>query len=318
MNYIDKEAEISADRIMEEMSEYIQYDYSEIMVRAIELYNANSTVGNLVQAKNMVECLKLFVKLYDIDKIKHQKDEYASVLKPKIMQFIALCNYKIGNFNRAYCIAKQGLDAVEDTMENAIITGVPRSAYGADTMEELICLLERDYYNELQDEEFYDEIDPEEIYLDNYYQNVKRMQILEELSEDEVEDVTKPSKKLIVGLLDAITQVQQAFSEIGRQQGNPVRAFELNNMLDQYKLPLYFAWRSYRYGWHTDFCKVGDSLVGFMLFEADCVKNTEELVDILKRNSPFAMIEQNSAITNDLIKVYTQFISDLKNGTIKL
>jgi hypothetical protein len=47
-------------------------------------------------------------------------------------------------------------------------------------------------------------------------------------------------------------------------------------------------------------------------------KNTEELVDILKRNSPFAMIEQNSAITNDLIKVYTMFVRDLKEGTIKL
>ena len=42
------------------------------------------------------------------------------------------------------------------------------------------------------------------------------------------------------------------------------------------------------------------------------------MINMLRSQSPFAGIEKNSEITNDLIKVYTKFVNDLKNGTIKL
>ena len=87
------------------------------------------------------------------------------MLKPKILMFIALCNYKIDNINRAYCIAKQGLDAVDETIENSVFTGTPRSMYGADTLEEIIRTIENGRYEDVEDEDDYYIIDPEEIDL---------------------------------------------------------------------------------------------------------------------------------------------------------
>ena len=93
---------------------------------------------------------------------------------------------------------------------------------------------------------------------------------------------------------------------------------QINQTLEAFKIPLCFAWQGYKYGWHTDFSEEGDSLFPFMMFEMELKKNTKELIDLLRTQSPFASIERNSAITNSLISIYTTFIKDIDNGTIKL
>lgn len=82
-------------------------------------------------------------------------------------------------------------------------------------------------------------------------------------------------------------------------------------------MPLYFAWQGYKYGWHTDFCKEGDSLIPFMMFEADMKNNVNNLITALRQQSPFADIEKNSAITKGLISIYSIFLTDLEKGKFK-
>ena len=137
-------------------------------------------------------------------------------------------------------------------------------------------------------------------------------------SSNSYSDNSKPSKSQIKSLIDAISNLQTEFSKFGEQTGNAVKAFQLNQTLQLYKIPLCFAWQGYKYGWHTDFSKEGDSLFAFMMFETDIKKNTQDLIAQLKTQSIFDQIEDDSPLTRSLISIYKTFLSDLDSGTIKL
>lgn len=283
----------------------------QIMERAVAIYNANSSVTSVPQAEAIVESLKLFVRAYALEN--EDNEDYfldtkpVSMLKPKIMMFIALCNYKIDNINRAYCIAKQGLDEIDYVIENSMIQGVPRSMYGADTFEEIIRTIEEERFNEVTDADNYQIVNPEEI-------DTSR---LDEILGMEVSD-ENPSKEKIKGLIDAINKIQKMIEKAAEESGDVSRGFKVTQSYEVFKYPLYYAWRGYKYGWHTDFCKEGDSLFQFLMFEAKMRDITNDMINLLREQSPFARVERNSAITNGLIEVYSSFLRDLDNGNIKI
>ena len=128
----------------------------------------------------------------------------------------------------------------------------------------------------------------------------------------------KPTKEVIKTMIETISHIQDQFDKVAEQMGDPMRGLQMRHGLEQFKFPLFFAWQGYKYGWHTDWCKEGDFLFPFMMFEVDMVKNTQGLLEILQTESPFAGIERNSTITNTLVAIYTAFINDIKNKTIKL
>ena len=296
----------SAENILSELRSYGMVNTDAVMERAVKLYNENANVASISQAQNVIESLKLFVKAYQLDKEEHENP--GSAMKCKILMFIALCNYKIDNINRAYCIAKQGIDAIDEAIDNSVFAGLPRSMYGEDTINELIEAIENNRFDEVTDEDDYYEIDPEEIDTTRF----------NEIIVGDQNNSAKPTKQQIKNLIETISHVQEQFVKAAEQFGDSMRGFQIKQSLETFKLPLFFAWRGYKYGWHTDWCEEGDSLFPFMMFEADLKKNTQELIDLLRAQSPFAQIERNSAITNSLITIYTAFINDLDNGTIKL
>lgn len=296
----------TADNIIKELSNYGMLNTEAVMERAVMLYNDNVNVASIAQAKNIIESLKLFVKAYQLDEEEH--DKLGSPMKCKILMFIALCNYKIDNINRAYCIAKQGLDAIDEAIENSVLSGIPRSMYGEDTIKELMEAIEGNRFDEVEDEDDYYNIDPKEIVTSRFEEIIGQS--------EEVSD--KPSKQQIKSMIETISHVQEQFVKAAEHFGDNMRGFQIKQSLETFKLPLFFAWRGYKYGWHTDWCEEGDSLFPFMMFEANLKKNTQELIDLLRTQSPFAQIERDSIITNTLISIYTTFINDIDNGTIKL
>lgn len=305
----------SAEKILSQLEEYGLFNTKDILERAINIYEANSDTITLAQEKAIVESLKLFVEAYKIDKIEYEGR--VSVLKTAILKFIALCNYKIRNFNHAYCIAKQGLDAIDDAVENSIISGVPREMYGSEILEELINNIEEDYFCELHDKENYNNIDPADIDLSKHNNRMRKFEDSTESNADYCDISVIPSKSKIVGLIEAISNIQSEFSKIYKQTGD-LRILDINQTFDLFKMPLYFAWKAYKYGWHTDFCKFGESLAPFLLFETNCVDNTQKLISQLRNGSIFDHIEQGPAIAKSLIEVYTMFVDDLNTGLIKL
>ena len=130
-------------------------------------------------------------------------------------------------------------------------------------------------------------------------------------------NLSRPAKEVIKTMIETISHVQDQFDRVAEQMGDPMRGLQMRHGLEQFKFPLFYAWQGYKYGWHTDWCKEGDSLFPFMMFEADMAMNTQNLLEMLQTESPFAGIERNSAITNTLIAIYSVFINDIKNKTIK-
>lgn len=305
----------SAEKVLSQLEEYGLFNTKDILERAISIYEANSDTATLAQEKAIVESLKLFVEAYKVDKIEYEGR--ASVLKTAILKFIALCNYKIRNFNQAYCVAKQGLDAIDNVVENGIISGIPREMYGSELLEDLVDNIEEDYFCELHNEENYNDINPADIDLTKHNNRMKKFEDNTEYDADYCDISVIPSKSKIVELIEAISNIQHELSKIYKQTGD-LRILDIKQNLDSYKMPLYFAWRAYKYGWHTDFCKDRESLVPFLLFETDCVNNTQKLISQLKNGSIFDHVEQGSAIAKSLIDVYEMFIDDLNTGLIKL
>lgn len=55
------------------------------------------------------------------------------------------------------------------------------------------------------------------------------------------------------------------------------------------------------------------------MFEPDLKSIIQKLIDVLKKESPLSILFGNdSSIPNSLISIYTRFLEDIDNGTIKL
>lgn len=295
----------TAEKVLNELRGYDMVNPKAILEHAVKIYNDNANVVNLSQVKNIIESLKLFVKAYQLEN--EEQEDSSLPLKCKILMFIALCNYKIDNINQAYCIAKQGIDAIDEAVENSVIVGIPRSVYGEETFNELINIIEENRYNDVIDGDLYYAVDPEEI-------DTTR---IDEIVGHPAANI-KPTKEQIQNMIETISHVQDLFVKAAEHFDDSMRGFQIKQLLETFKMPLFFAWQGYKYGWHTDWCKEGDSLISFMMFEADPKKNTQELIDLLRTQSVFAQFERKLMITNTLISIYTAFVNDIENGTIKL
>lgn len=142
---VQPETRSSATQILRELDGYGMLNTDAIMERAVKLYNNNANVSSILQAQNIVESLRLFVKAHQLDKDEEESDGDVSFLRSKILMFIALCNYKIAYINQAYCIAKQGLDAIDKAIENSIFTGLSRDMFGEDILNEIISTIETNH-----------------------------------------------------------------------------------------------------------------------------------------------------------------------------
>ena len=130
-----------------------------------------------------------------------------------------------------------------------------------------------------------------------------------------VSDPNKPTADQIKKLIKDLTNIQDQLWQIATQAGDITKALQTQQFIEAFKLPLCFAWQGYKYGWHTDFCDEGESLVPFMMFEMEAESRTRELINVLSENSPFAQISPH--LTGELIKVYNHFVKSIQDGSIK-
>lgn len=309
---------VSAEKVFNELRGYGMLTSEAVMERAIKVYDDNFEIASIEQAKNMAEALKMFVKAYSLEKqkIENEEDWYEDEYKDghkanpfiaKIMMFIAICNYKLNNIERAYYIAKQASDELDMALEQSPIS-IPKSMLGMDDLYQLISVIENNYADKVDFSRDYNEIDLTEIDTSS----------IDSVTSQTAQAGEKPSKELIKKMIDTISQVQSIFMKTAERLGSNVNGFQIKESLETFKMPLYFAWQGYKYGWHTDFCEDGDSLFPFLMFEARMKEMTIDLIEMLRTESPFAGVERNSMITNTLISIYTTFVNDLDNGTIKI
>lgn len=137
---VKKKKIISAESILSELNSYGSMNSAAVMERAVKIYNEYSSVKTVDEGLAIIEGLKLFIKANKLDD--ENNVDSSSMLKPKILMFIALCNYKICNANAAYCTAKKGLVAIDKALENSPFSGISESMLGGDDLKGLIDMLE--------------------------------------------------------------------------------------------------------------------------------------------------------------------------------
>ena len=288
----------TADEIIAELEGYGMLNVDALMERAVDMYNDNAQINSLENAEAVAESLKLFVEVCNLEReqMKNKNKEY-SMLMPKILMFIALCNYKIGNVNSAYYIAKKALNEIDIVEENSVISGIPREVYGEPTIKELIDIIEDENWDEIDEDMDVFDIDETEIDLDNLYNLQHKMN-------REAKAKVNPEAQRILQLVEVVDKVQAQFWEAGGRLGNTEKRFQFHSLFNLIKNALYYSWEKLGCGHHGDFWKEGDSMFDYMMFEMGPEERIDAIVQMLDTSSPFAMVERNSAITNGLLSVF--------------
>lgn len=297
----DSTTGVTAEKILRQLSGYGMLNADAVMERAVKLYNDNANGSTILQVKAIIESLKLFVKVYRLDEEEHEEEGRTSMLKPKILMFIALCNYKIDNINRAYCIAKQGLDAVDEAIENSVFTGVPRSMYGADTLEEIIRTIENGRYEDVEDEDDYYIIDPEEIDLARF-EEIMGNQSFDASSRQFIHSVIKAYDDLRTNLMGAFLQGNQ-------------KAIQIVMMLQDFVCPVFYAWEYFGYGKMSDIWKEDLAVDTFEKFKSsDILSETRKAYNSISNGFfPFRAIDQDGGLCESTKMVLEVLIERLES-----
>ena len=276
------------------------------MEQAVQLFNNNCDVRTITQINNIMYSLKEFISLNK--SLYKDFDGEIDSIHPRVYSFIALCNYKMCNYDRAYWCAQKSIELGEELMKNsALISSV--NFY----LDQQVFALVDDLKNR-----FSDEIDFGRGYSEgeeNIFDDSRVLEIIALMNGNK--PITPPANQ-IKGLIEALSKIQENASNYYETKGDGLQAFQYNQMVDMFKLPLYCAWQLYKYGWHTDFLEEGDSLFPYMMFETKAQDMIKDLINILKTESPFALLEKNNAITNGLLSVYSTMLNDFETGKIEI
>ena len=132
------------------------------------------------------------------------------------------------------------------------------------------------------------------------------------------QDETKPTETRIKVLINTISKIQDYMLSQGEAHNQLVQAFQYSKMLEMFKLPLLFAWEQFKYGWHSDFWKEGDSMLEYDMFLFNAYDHLQNCIDTLTSDSPFKHFERNGQITNDLIEILTDISHRLSSGEFKI
>ena len=294
----------TAKSIIEELASYGMNTKEAIMERAVDMYNSHDNVRTIFDARCVIEALKLFVEVNRIED--EECEERTSMLKPKILMFIALCNYKIDNIDQAYHIAHKALVAIDKAEEDSPFVGIPRSMYGEDTIMELIEVIKQNHMDKVDLSKDDEDVNENMVDTSTFESIIANNAPSHLASKDEIKQ-----------LIEVITKIQNQFSEIGQRTGDVMIAIKNNQILEMYKNVLYFAWEKYKYGWHSDFWEEGHSMFDYMMFEMKARDVISELNEVLKESSPFRMIEKNGAISKALMSICEDLVKKLDSGEIK-
>lgn len=298
-----------AEKVLNELRNLGALNTVAVMERAVKLYNDNSNVTSLSQVLNVIESLSLFVKAYQLDKEEHQNP--GSVMKCKILMFIALCNYKIDNINRAYCIAKQGTDAIDEAINNSMFAGMPRSMYGQDTINELLEAIENTRHDEVVNRDDYKKIDPEEIDTTRF-EEIARMIGSGAKNNQASNSTPTPINR------DYILEVINKYDDLRGQlvlaaiTGNKQVGFILK-MMHEFVCPIFYAWEYWGYGRMSDLWKEDFAIESYQRFkEKDILQETRKSYSGISVSFPFKEMDKDGSLKAATMAIMENLIQALE------
>ena len=273
----------------------------DLLEQGCALFDKGFYLKDKEDIQSMVKSFELFV---EANKLIDSIEEY-SILKPKVLGFIALCNFKMGNMDSAYKIARKGKLLIPVVLNNCPFTGFSGAHIGEKKLDEIIYNIEHKYFNQVDKENLGAPIN----------ENIINLKNVKSILDDSLPSII-PKKELKM-IIELISKYQKNYSEIEGDQAEEMNAFEIIEGLDMYKNPLLFAWEKYKYGWHSDFWEEGESMFEYMDFEMNINEILQILVSSLKNDSPFKMVDEDFNLTQSLLRIYTSLQEMLRNGEIK-
>ena len=269
----------------------------------------------MARFRNMAEALKMFVKAYSLEKqkIKNEEDWYedenedghkANPFIAKIMMFIAICNYKLNNIERAYYIAKQASDELDMALEQSPIS-IPKSMLGMDDLYQLISVIENNYADKVDFSRDYNEIDLTEIdtsALDAILGNADNDLAGDASSREYIYSAIKKYDDLRSSLM---------FSYIQGNKG----AMAAVMMLHEFVCPIFYAWEYYGYGDITDFWKEDLPIMTYNRFKSSNVLNEVRKTynTITRVLFPFRSFDKDGSMEKSTQAILRTLIEDLEN-----
>lgn len=273
------------------------------MEMEVRLYNGNCNIQSFEQIDNMFVALKQFIA------INQSLSDRTDVILPRVFSFIALCNYKIVNYDRAYWCAKKSVQIGLAAMENSVFVS-EENFYLDQNVFALIHELALNHADEIDFERGYQEGE------ENVFDDARAQALLQKVRNLYSQNTT--GKENIKNMVELLDKFYENASKFFVAQGDGVKAFQCGQIIEMFKMPLCCAWQLYKYGWHTDFMKEGDSLVQYAMFELNAVGLLSDMIKLLETESPFAFIESNGVVTKSLLQIYRQMLVDLQTGKIKI
>lgn len=83
---------------------------------------------------------------------------------------------------------------------------------------------------------------------------------------------------------------------------------------------IYFIWEKYKYenGWIDSIAEEGEDMLQYQMFQVGVAERIEGLLQACKSQNVFAMFPGGQAINNMLIIAYSDLLSNIKKGKIRL
>ena len=83
---------------------------------------------------------------------------------------------------------------------------------------------------------------------------------------------------------------------------------------------IYFTWEKYKYenGWIYSIAEEGEDMLQYRMFQVGAAERIEGLLQACKSQNIFAMFPGGQAINNMLIIIYSDLLSNIKKGAIRL
>jgi hypothetical protein len=208
--------------------------------------------------------------------------ENNSLLKPKTLCYIALCNYKIGNIETSYLIANKAKRIIPNILKNSLIQGVSGEMIGLEKINELIDTLEDKFHKTVS------VLNPLDDSFDENQMNLKKVEKYLSTSNSGLTQVELKS------IIELFKRVQQQIAEFGDSNNASERASQLIHLLEVFKTPLLFAWEKLKYGHHSDFWEEGDSMFNYISFATQPQVAIEPIIKAWDSEPPTGFFGNNA------------------------
>jgi len=293
----------TAESIIENLKRKHKFEPDEIMGAAVRKFESISEDQSHINKNDIVESLKLFIEAYKLLQAESHEEGKTSMLLPKVLLFVSLCNFKLCNIKQAYLVAKEGLDKVDEAISDSVFVNLPPHLLGADDLRGLINAIEKQYPFIVNN-------------IDNYAVNpcIIDTSIIDTIELNNLDNSENLSTEDLDKLLNKITTIEESLQRLFEKNRND-KVLQAKHNVEVYKYPLFVGMKLLKHHLsERDSLAMDDR---YKEFTNDVVENTKNLCNTLTSESPFRIILKNDNITKPLLTIYDLIIEELSKHNLK-